>query len=206
MTDNTANLQHYASPYYDPVKAHEYYMQNRELKERRSVRKLSDEGKKVWSYTRNEIKAEKKTKVEAEQEIKKQRTDEFRSNAKAMRERISSRLKDLNEALSQRASSKKKAIDERKKSDLDEITAETEKKKQRVEAKKESEIEKLMSVPIPEGLSKAEKSKRIAERNEKIAKLRSDAKSEKDKLSDRSNSDKGEIGRASCRERVLDRV
>ena len=136
MTDNTANLQHYASPYYDPVKAHEYYMQNRELKERRSVRKLSDEGKKVWSYTRNEIKAEKKTKVEAEQEIKKQRTDEFRSNAKAMRERISSRLKDLNEALSQRASSKKKAIDERKKSDLDEITAETEKKKQRVEAKK----------------------------------------------------------------------
>lgn len=53
-----------------------------------------------------------------------------------MRERISSRLKDLNEALSQRASSKKKAIDERKKSDLDEITAETEKKKQRVEAKK----------------------------------------------------------------------
>lgn len=167
MTDNTANLQHYASPYYDPVKAHEYYMQNRELKERRSVRKLSDEGKKVWSYTRNEIKAEKKTKVEAEQEIKKQRTDEFRSNAKAMRERISSRLKDLNEALSQRASSKKKAIDERKKSDLDEITAETEKKKQRVEAKKESEIEKLMSVPIPEGLSKAEKSKRIAERNEK---------------------------------------
>lgn len=138
-------------------------------------------------------KAEKKTKVEAEQEIKKQRTDEFRSNAKAMRERISSRLKDLNEALSQRASSKKKAIDERKKSDLDEITAETEKKKQRVEAKKESEIEKLMSVPIPEGLSKAEKSKRIAERNEKIAKLRSDAKSEKDKLSDRSNSDKGDV-------------
>lgn len=76
---------------------------------------------------------------------------------------------------------------------LDEITAETEKKKQRVEAKKESEIEKLMSVPIPEGLSKAKKSKRIAERNEKIAKLRSDAKSEKDKLSDRSNSDKGDV-------------
>ena len=25
-------LKHYASPYYDPVKAHEYYMKNRELK------------------------------------------------------------------------------------------------------------------------------------------------------------------------------
>ena len=27
-------LQHYASPYYDPVKAHEYYMRTRELKGR----------------------------------------------------------------------------------------------------------------------------------------------------------------------------
>jgi len=94
---NQHHLQHYASPYYDPVKAHEYYMKNRELKGRRSVSKLSDEGKKVWSYTKNEIKNEKKTKVEAEQETKKQRTEEFRSNAKAMRERISSRLKELNE-------------------------------------------------------------------------------------------------------------
>lgn len=39
------NLQHYASPYYDPQKAHEYYMRTRELKGRRSATKLSDEGK-----------------------------------------------------------------------------------------------------------------------------------------------------------------
>ena len=43
---NDEHLQHYASPYYDPVKAHEYYMRTRELKGRRSVQKLSDEGKK----------------------------------------------------------------------------------------------------------------------------------------------------------------
>ena len=57
------NLQHYASPYYDPQKAHEYYMRTRELKGRRSATKLSDEGKKAWSYTKNEIKAEKKAQV-----------------------------------------------------------------------------------------------------------------------------------------------
>ena len=62
-----------------------------------------------------------------------------------------------------------------------------------MEAKKESEIEKLKSIPIPDGLSKEEKSKRVAERNEKIAKLRSDAKSEKEKLSNRSNSDKESV-------------
>ena len=38
-------LQHYASPYYDPVKAHEYYMRTRELKGRRSTTKLNDERK-----------------------------------------------------------------------------------------------------------------------------------------------------------------
>ena len=61
-------LQHYASPYYDPVKAHEYYMRTRELKGRRSTMKLNDEGKKVWAYTKNEISGEKKEKVKEEQE------------------------------------------------------------------------------------------------------------------------------------------
>ncbi len=60
MTDNTANLQHYASPYYDPVKAHEYYMQNRELKERRSVRKLSDEGKKSGPIRETRLRLRKR--------------------------------------------------------------------------------------------------------------------------------------------------
>ena len=55
-------LQHYASPYYDPVKAHEYYMRTRELKGRRSATKLNDEGKKVWAYTKNEISSKKKEK------------------------------------------------------------------------------------------------------------------------------------------------
>jgi hypothetical protein len=46
-----AVLRHYASPYYDPEKAHEYYMRTRELKGR-STTSLNDEGKKIWSYTK----------------------------------------------------------------------------------------------------------------------------------------------------------
>lgn len=45
-----AVLRHYASPYYDPQKAHEYYMRTRELKGR-STTSLNDDGKKIWSYT-----------------------------------------------------------------------------------------------------------------------------------------------------------
>ena len=92
-----AVLRHYASPYYDPEKAHEYYMRTRELKGR-STTSLNDEGKKIWSYTKNNIKSEKAAKVKEEQEKRDQKITELREKAEATKEQISSRLKELNEA------------------------------------------------------------------------------------------------------------
>lgn len=187
---NDEHLQHYASPYYDPVKAHEYYMRTRELKGRRSVQKLSDEGKKVWAYTKNEIKTEKKAKVDAEKEKQKQTTTDLRERASETRKKISSRLKELNEALTRRAAKKKERIESEKKSDLEDVESKTAKKKEQMQSKVNSEIEKLMAEEIPKSLSKAERAERIAERNEKIAKLRSDLKSDKSKLSEQSQTTK----------------
>jgi len=48
-------LAHYASEYYDPVKAHEYYERTKHLKGRRSTSKLSSEGREIWNYTKNQI-------------------------------------------------------------------------------------------------------------------------------------------------------
>ena len=45
-----AVLRHYASPYYDPEKAHEYYMRTRELKGR-STTSLNDEGSLIQFTT-----------------------------------------------------------------------------------------------------------------------------------------------------------
>ena len=62
------SLKHYASPYYDPVKAHEYYMKNRELKgenSRKSTVGLNDEGKAVARYVKNQLDTERKSKVDA---------------------------------------------------------------------------------------------------------------------------------------------
>ena len=62
------SLKHYASPYYDPVKAHEYYMRNRELKgenSRKSTAGLNDEGKAVARYIKNQLDTERKSKVDA---------------------------------------------------------------------------------------------------------------------------------------------
>ena len=51
-----AVLRHYASPYYDPQKAHEYYMRTRELNGR-SCTSLMDDGNKFWSYRNNTFKS-----------------------------------------------------------------------------------------------------------------------------------------------------
>ena len=62
------SLKHYASPYYDPVKAHEYYMKNRELKgenSRKSTAGLNDEGKAVARYVKNQLDTERKSKIDA---------------------------------------------------------------------------------------------------------------------------------------------
>ena len=69
-----------------------------------------------------------------------------------------------------------------KDSDLEEIEKESSSEKERIDNKKDAEIERLMAIEIPSGLSKAERSKRVAERTAKIAKLRNDAKSDKAKI------------------------
>lgn len=50
---------HYASPYYDPVKAHEYYMRTRELK----GRGLNEEGKAAAEYVKNNLNEERDKKI-----------------------------------------------------------------------------------------------------------------------------------------------
>lgn len=69
-----AVLRHYASPYYDPQKAHEYYMRTRELKGR-STTSLNDEGKKIWSYTKiiSNLKRQQRSKKSRKSEIRKLR-------------------------------------------------------------------------------------------------------------------------------------
>lgn len=62
--DRGPKLAHYASPYYDPQKAHEYYMKNRELKGRSSTAKLNEEGKMTAKYIKEQLSAERKQKDE----------------------------------------------------------------------------------------------------------------------------------------------
>lgn len=62
-----SELFHYASKYYDPQKAHEYYEAHKELKGRKpSTAGLTSEGKQIASYVKTNINAERKAMVESE--------------------------------------------------------------------------------------------------------------------------------------------
>lgn len=63
-------LKHYSSDYYDPAKAHEYYLKNRQLKGR-TPGALSSEGKDIWTDTKANIYTEKKGVLEKLKKIKK---------------------------------------------------------------------------------------------------------------------------------------
>ena len=66
-------LKHYASPYYNPVKAHEYYMKNGELKGRKSTSGLTDEGKEAASYVKGQLKSERDKKIADSKSLMKRR-------------------------------------------------------------------------------------------------------------------------------------
>ena len=79
----TNEIIHYASPYYDPVKAHEYYMKHRELKGRTSTAGLNDEGKAAVSYVKEQLTTEHKAKVEANKEDTANQIDKLREQKKS---------------------------------------------------------------------------------------------------------------------------
>jgi hypothetical protein len=59
-------LAHYASEYYDPVKAHQYYEEHKQLKGRTRKGSLTEEGKKINDYVKANINSERNSKLEAE--------------------------------------------------------------------------------------------------------------------------------------------
>ena len=104
-----SELYHYASKYYDPQKAHEYYERTKQLKGRkasaqkktnpRPTSALNKEGKEVWKVTKDNIITEKKGKVTEAQTNRKNTIASHRASAAATRARITEKLKQLSEKL-----------------------------------------------------------------------------------------------------------
>ena len=87
-------LIHYASPYYDPVKAHEYYEQHKHLKGR-----PTDEGKQVWKVTKMNIDQAKKIENDEARLVKISSVQQFQNKVKEQRTIVQSKLTELLNAI-----------------------------------------------------------------------------------------------------------
>ena len=169
------NLVHYASKYYDPVKAHEYYLKNRELKGRTTTG-MSEEQREAWKVTKSNITSEKKGKIDAAQQERQQKIEATRQRATQMREQIAAKLAKLAEKLQTD-----------KVAERDEISA-----------KIQAEIDNLP--PIPRNISTSQRNALIDKRQAEIAKIRGQGDSELQKLDQKYESEKS--GLSEKREKV----
>jgi hypothetical protein len=161
--DSNNELMHYASQYYDPDKAHEYYMKNRQLKGR-TTSGLTDEGKDVWTDTKANIDHEKKTKIMEANLEKEVAIQDSRSKAESTRTSITNKLKALSDQLSAKYKSDNATITNQIKA----INKNSGLSDEQKEAKKEKLYEK--------------RDKLSSDRKEESAKNLTEAKTERNKI------------------------
>lgn len=198
-------LAHYASEYYDPAKAREYYLRTRELKGRRSGSDLKTDSKKqAWAYAKNKITEERK-------ELLKETGNEFRADIQLLRDTAMARRKELSNKLSlllKKATEIRQhdagVISEKQKKEMEKISEQLERQLERVTKTAQKQSEKLTEQqekerkrisdeasrkiaalpPVPKGLSDERRAELAAERSEQIAKIRGDATKDRKSLSD----------------------
>ena len=84
---------HYASPYYDPVKAKEYYERTKVLKGR--TKKMTESQRNAWEYTRQNIRNDRTKKLDNSRAAGQAEIEALRQNATQKRELIRSSLQEL---------------------------------------------------------------------------------------------------------------
>lgn len=149
MDKVSAFIAHYASEYYDPVKAREYYLRTRELKGRQLSTKAE---KEAWNYTNANIGAAEKKDLTTAAEAQKAALEQIKATATARQEEIRAKIKSILENLT---NDKKAQIEQITKDVADQIAALPE---------------------IPKNISKNARAKLVEKRQEEIDKIRGDAK------------------------------
>ena len=123
-------LMHYASKYYDPVKAHEYYEEHKQLKGRNKVT-LNEEGRSIAKSVKENLNKEKKSTIERSNEQFKTQTD---SNAKSLNNKIQS----LNKFLKQLSPKEREAQKERIQEQIASLRAKNDRIKEILNEKKKN--------------------------------------------------------------------
>lgn len=174
-------LAHYASEYYDPAKAREYYLRNRELKGKQSTSELTVKGDKggnerrsqAWTYAKKQIGDEQKGNLEALSEQRKQFLEKARQTAQARREEISQKLTDLLDLLTKQKETTTEGIAEAEEAEYARVEQERAAKSRKIREDAQRAIDAIP--PIPDGVRGPARERLVAAREKKIARLSGNA-------------------------------
>ena len=181
-------LAHYASKYYDPAKAREYYLRTRELKGEQSTSELTvkngkkvnrertDQRKQAWAYAKNQIGEAKKADLKSISEERKAVVQKARENAGVRREEIRGKLENLISLLTDRRTQTTESIDAEEASEMDAVEARREARAERIRAAAERKIGAVP--PVPDEVRGPARERLVAARAKKIAKINGDASSD----------------------------
>ena len=201
-------LIHYASPYYDPVKAHEYYEQHKHLKGRPTGR-LTDEGKQVWKVTKMNIDQAKKIENDEARLVKLSSVQQFQNKAKEQRTMVQAKLTELLNTINAKYKTDTEALTETQKHQIEVNNRLKKQKAEYMKNKKAREIESLIEDTsdmdeeeieeyyemINQKISKIndkyskESEQNIYDTNEKNNKVREEIKNKKSILSEQKKKD-----------------
>lgn len=113
VTRKSDSLAHYASEYYDPVKAHEYYEAHKKLKGRKSTAGLNDAGKEAAAYIKDRLDTESHQKIDSHSEQTSKQiesnTETTKSVIESHKEQMQSHIDSLRNKLKSMSSSQKAA-------------------------------------------------------------------------------------------------
>lgn len=96
----------YASKYYDPVKAHEYYEKHKKLKGRKSTAGLNSTGKEAAKYVKDKLQEERNAKIDSLKQSTMKEIDEYKEHIEGLKEankRMREEYKRKKDALKQEA-------------------------------------------------------------------------------------------------------
>ena len=136
-------LMHYASPYYDPVKAHEYYEQHKHLKGRPTGR-LTDEGKQVWKVTKMNIDQAKKIENDEARLVKLSSVQQFQNKAKEQRAIVQAKLTEVINTINDKYKTDTEDLTETQKHQIEVNNRLKKQKAEDIKNKKAREIESLI--------------------------------------------------------------
>lgn len=132
-------LKHYASEYYDPKKAHEYYEQHKQLKGRRTTAGLSETGKAAAAYAKSKIDEERNAKLASETERhakeEEQRQKERQQSLENHKAVMTQRITSLNKALKRMSKADRADKAPQIKAIIDRLQKDNDKKRVEIEQK-----------------------------------------------------------------------